>query len=231
MVILGTICARGGSKGIPGKNLRPLAGKPLIVHTIELAQKVPSLSRVIVSTDSGQIAQVAREAGAEVPFLRPHEMATDDAPKWPALRHALIEMERRTGQCYELVVDLDPTSPLRTVGDVEGCIRTLRESGADVVFSVCEARKNPYFNMVEVDGRGFARLSKPLAAGVHRRQDAPKVYEMNASIYVYRREVVLAEGGLFSGRAAVWGMPPERSVDIDREVDFRLVEFLIGQEA
>lgn len=227
MKILGTICARGGSKGIPKKNIRPLCGRPLIAHTIESALKCKALERVVVSTDDPEIREVALRYGAEAPFLRPAELATDKADKWWVWRHVVSTLRDREGYICDIIADLDPTAPLREVSDIEACLHLLVEGCADVVFTVTEAHKNPYFNMVEYQGNEV-RLCKPLERTIACRQDAPPVYSMNSSIYVMWCSFLMEKGGIFaSGRAKMHVMPPERSVDIDREIDFEFVEFLM----
>lgn len=224
MKVLATICARGGSKGVPGKNIRLLCGKPMIVYTIEVAQRCKSIDRVIVSTDDTEIAQIARASSAEVPFLRPKELATDRAPKLAVIKHAVRFMETELDYSPDIVVDLDPTSPLRTEKDIESCIRMVEE-GADNVFSVTEAHRNPYFNMVEIiDGK--VQLVKRPARAVPRRQDAPRVYDMNASIYVWKREALMNNDSIFLENTKIHIMP-KWAIDIDDETDFEFVEFIL----
>jgi len=225
MKIVATICARGGSKGIPRKNIRPLCGKPLIVHTIEVAKKYKLIDRIIVSTDAPEIAEIAKASGAEVPFLRPKELATDDAPKLTVIKHAIQFLESEEGYHTDIVVDLDPTSPLRTEKDIEACVRMVMDEGADNVFSVTKAHRNPYFNMVEVID-GNVQLVKQLAQAVIRRQDAPQVYDLNASIYVWKREALMNNDSIFLERTKIYVMP-EWTTDIDNEVDFEFVEFIL----
>ena len=180
MTVLCVIGARGGSRGLPGKNVRPLLGKPMIAWSIEQALATPEVDRVVVSTDSDEIAAVARAAGAEMPFTRPAALAGDAAGKFAVWQHALAACEAHYGESYEAYVDLDCTSPLREVADISATIAHFREGrarGVDMVFSICEARKNPYFNLVEPGADGALRVSKPLPAPVLRRQDAPAVFE------------------------------------------------------
>ena len=225
MTIIATICARGGSKGVPGKNIRPLLGKPLIVHTIEQALAHPALDAVYVSTDDEAIAEVALRAGAEVPFLRPPELATDDAPKLPVIAN-LLEWIEGQGKKIEVIVDLDPTSPLRNLNDVTACIKLL-DDDCDTVITGYIAEKSPYFNMVEIQADENVRLSKPPSKELFTRQAAPKVYSMNGSVYVWHRSSF--EKGLWSGRTKLHVMPRERSIDIDTPVDFMLVELLMRE--
>ena len=225
MKVIATICARGGSKGVPGKNIRLLCGKPLIVHTIELARRCRLIDRVIVSTDDSKIAEIARESSVEVPFVRPKELAQDDTSKLAVIRHAVRFLESQEGYYPDIVVDLDVTSPLRTEKDVEACIRMVSDEGADNVFSVTEARRNPYFNMVEIiDGR--AHPVKELDQPITRRQDAPKVYDENASIYVWPRDVLMNNDRLYLDNTRIYLMP-KWAIDIDDETDFEFVEFIL----
>jgi CMP-N,N'-diacetyllegionaminic acid synthase len=221
-----TVCARGGSTGLPGKNIRPLLGKPLIAYTIEQGLACPGIDGVYVSTDSPEIAAVARQFGATVPFLRPAELASSTAPKIPVIRHLVSEVERLRGP-VDVIVDLDPTSPLRDIGDIGACLAMLDEE-TDVVITAYESDKNPYFNMVEYDPEGRVRLVKSTGSEFGGRQAAPKVYAMNASIYVWHRRTL--DKGLWDGRTRLYVMPRERSIDIDALIDFRLVELLMREK-
>lgn len=223
MSTIATICARGGSQGLIGKNIRPLLGKPLIAHTIAMALAHPRLDRVFVSTDSVEIAAVSRDSGAEVPFLRPPELATSDAAKLPVISH-LVEQVEAAGLEVNRIVDLDPTSPLRSAVDIDACLDLLDEQ-TDCVITAYPAEKNPYFNMVELDADGLACLAKKLPGAVVSRQQAPPVYSMNASIYVWHRNTF--RKGVWGGRTRLHVMPRERSIDIDSAIDFALVELLM----
>lgn len=220
-----TICARGGSAGVPGKNIRPLLGKPLIAHTIAQALACPGIDAVYVSTDSPLIADVARQTGAQVPFIRPAELATATAPKIPVVQH-LVESVEHDGTKIGRIVDLDPTSPLREIADIQACLELL-DANTDVVITGCEAEKNPYFNMVEYQSDGNVGLVKRPASPVTGRQQAPKVYAMNASIYVWHRRTL--SKGLWDGRVKLYVMPRERSIDIDTPLDFKIVELLMQE--
>jgi len=225
MTTVAIICARGGSKGVPKKNIRSLCGKPLIVHTIDVARKCQELQRVVVSTDDLEIADIARANGAEVPFIRPKELALDNVSKLLVIRHAVNYLESQEGYYPDIIVDLDPTSPLRTEKDIEACIRMVRDEGADNVFSVTKARRNPYFNMVEVVN-GKVKLVKSLAQPELSRQEAPEVYDINASIYVWKRKALINSDILFLESTKIYEMP-EWAIDIDNEVDFEFVEFIL----
>ncbi len=222
-----TICARGGSVGVPKKNIRVLCGKPLIVHTIEQALAVDGIGGVYVSTDDEAIAIVARGAGATVPFVRPAELATSTAAKMPVIEHMVTFLEQ-TGVEVSTIVDLDPTSPLRLVSDITACLALLDEH-TDVVISGYESDKNPYFNMVEQKGSGyFGRVCLPTSEVV-TRQSAPKVFAMNASIYAWHR-ATLSSSLWDSHKIKLHVMPRERSIDIDHEIDFELVALLMKKK-
>lgn len=222
-----TICARGGSKGVKGKNLRMLAGKPLIAHSIEQARASGLFDALAVSSDSDAILEVARAYGCDYLIKRPAELATDQAAKLPVIRHCVAEVERLSGIEFDTLVDLDATSPLRLPADIVEAVGLLETSGSGNVLTAMPARRSPYFNLVEVDSAGVVHLSKPLDSAVVRRQDAPKCYDMNASIYVWRRPVLFERPGLFNDDTRLYVMPEERSIDIDSELDFQFVEYLL----
>jgi N-acylneuraminate cytidylyltransferase len=220
---IATICARGGSKGLPGKNIRPFCGKPLIAHSIAQALACPALDAVYVSTDDADIAEVARAAGARVPFLRPAELATDSAAKLPVIEHLVRHLEAQ-GQTIVRIVDLQPTSPLRDTSDITNALLARPEAALTV--SVREAGDNPYFNLVEQGADGWVHLSK--GTGNTRRQDAPAVYALNGSIYVWQRAALAhaADRGLWSVNIGVYPMPRWKSVDIDDLEDFEYAQWL-----
>jgi len=223
-----TIGMRGGSKGVPSKNTRHLQGKPLMAYTIEQALESDLFEHIVVSTDSEEIAEMARGFGAEAWFLRPPEMATDVAAKLPAIRHALLESERHYGKKFDVLVDLDATSPLRLVEDITEAYQQFMDEDADILISACPARKNPYFNMVERVNDQI-RIVKQVEGFPVRRQDAPQVYDMNASIYIWKRDALLNCDTLFTGKTSLYIMPEDRSVDIDTELDWEFVEFVMGK--
>ena len=227
--ILLVIGARGGSKGVPNKNIRELNGIPLIAYTIMQAKQWGKASHIICSTDSDKIAAVALQYGAEVPFMRPSKLAGDKAGKLEVIRHALLKMEEKTGEKYPIIIDLDATSPIRKVADLEGALNLFIEKRPKTLFSVVVARKNPYFNMVEMNDRGYYELVKKPASLVLCRQDAAKVYDMNASIYIYDREYLADPNirSVLSDRSLVWQMDGASAIDIDTEIDFQFVEYLL----
>lgn len=224
-----TICARGGSKGVKGKNLRELAGKPLIAHSIEQAQASGLFDTLAVSSDSDEILEVARKWGCDFLIKRPDELATDQAAKLPVIRHCVREVERLSGCEFDTLVDLDTTSPLRLPADIIGAVSLLEGSESGNVLTGMPARRSPYFNLVEVSASGIVHLSKPLSQSVVRRQDAPSCYDMNASIYVWHRPVLFESDGLFNVDTRLYVMPEERSIDIDSELDFQFIKFLLNR--
>ncbi len=226
---IGFIFARGGSKGVPRKNLRMLGGKPLIAHAIEAACNCKSIDRVVVSTEDEEIARVAEEFGAEIPFMRPMDLARDDSPEWLAWQHAIRTFEQTCAKRVGTFVSIPATSPLRGVEDVEHCIQTFKNGDADVVFTVRPSDRNPYFNMVVLDDQKHARLVIPPQGKVFRRQDAPRVYDITTVAYVARPEFILTSNGIFEGRVLAVEVPSERAVDIDTELDFQFAEFLMSR--
>lgn len=228
--LLITICARGGSKGVKGKNIRFLAGKPLIYYTIEQAKKWGGGKHIIVSTDSEEIAKVAKDCGARVPFLRPTELASDTSGKIPAIRHALITSEKIYAENYGIVMDLDVTSPIRKVSDLDNAYKLFLEKKPKTLLSVVPAHRNPYFNMVEVSSDGRAYVCKSRKEFT-RRQDIPEVYDANAAIYLYERDYLLDENNkiVLSDNSIIYLMDPISAIDIDSELDFKYIEFLVKE--
>lgn len=230
MNIVGFVFARGGSKGLPRKNVRLLGGKPLIAHAIDTAFACRQINEVIVSTDDPEIAEVAMQAGASVPFLRPAELATDSAPEWLAWRHAIEHYNRFSQRGpVDVFVSVPATAPLRIPADVERCIDALvgDPDQPDVVLTVTEPHRNPYFNMVTTDASGWAKLVCTTPDGsVFRRQDAPPVYDITTVAYALRAEFILTAPRMLAGRVKTVTVPVERSLDIDTEHDFYLAECL-----
>ena len=220
------IFARGGSKGLPGKNIKPLANKPLIHYSIETAKKCPSIDEVFVSTDDKSIAEVARQAGAVI-IERPSELASDTSPEWLSWRHGIEWVERHYGK-FKYFVSLPATSPLRDVSDVEGAITKLKNSLADICISVTPASRSPYFNMVKtLDNETCELVIKPEGA-VTRRQDAPDVFDITTVVYVANPTFIQKNEHLFSGTVTSVVVPKDRAVDIDDIYDFKLAEAIIS---
>ena len=227
MTRLCTVCARGGSKGVKNKNIREIGGKPLIGHTLEQARSSGLFDLIAVSSDSPEILDAARRFGADLLVERPAEMATDSAAKIPAIRHCVETAERHVARRFDILADLDATSPLRLAEDIVGAVKLLETRGVSNVITAAPARRSPYFNLVEVGSDGVVRLSKPLSSAIVRRQDAPPTYDMNASIYVWRHDALFEDPAIFRPDTALFVMPEERSIDIDSELDFRFVEMLL----
>jgi CMP-N,N'-diacetyllegionaminic acid synthase len=221
-----TICARGGSKGVIGKNARELLGRPLLAWTIDQAHQTGLFETVAFSSDSDELLQAALKAGANIAVKRPDAMATDTAPKLPAIRHCLEQAIARTGSTPDVFVDLDVTSPLRLPSDITGAVALLDQSGARNVITGAPARRSPYFNLVEARADGTVGLSKPVDPPITRRQDAPRCFDMNASIYAWRVAPFLENPSVFYPDTQLFEMPEDRSVDIDSDLDFTLVELL-----
>jgi CMP-N-acetylneuraminic acid synthetase len=229
MSTLAVIPARGGSKRLSGKNVKELAGLPLVVHSLRLAGLCPEIARTIVSTDSDEITAVARAAGGDVPFLRPAELGNDETPMWPVVLHALAQLEAE-GAEYDLVLLLDPTSPARLPEDVARAHELLAaDPEADGVVAVSKPSFNPIWTSVAAESR-YLELVFPSARDYGRSQDAPAVLRINAALYLFRAEFVRrgAETWL-DGRHLPLEIPEVRAFDIDTEMDFRLGELVLRE--
>jgi len=218
------IFARGGSKGLPGKNIKELGGIPLLAYGIRLANAMDRVERVYVSTDDAQIAAVAKQYGAEV-IDRPAALATDTASEWMTWRHA-IEHVRSRGLDFDTFLSLPATSPLRNAQDIDNCLDAL-DADADVVITVTPAARSPYFNMVSIDADGLAHVVLGTAE-LKRRQDVPPVYDITTVAYVARPDFILSRERLFAGRVRPVVVPKERAVDIDDEHDFKVAQALFN---
>ncbi|MCZ4407253.1 acylneuraminate cytidylyltransferase family protein [Cryomorphaceae bacterium 1068] len=223
MTFLVIIPARAGSKGLPGKNIKPLNGKSLIAYTIEAALEVFPQESVCVSTDSEEIAACARIFGAVTPFFRPKDLATDTASTEQVLIHA-IDFFQSQGSEFKTVILLQPTSPFRRTEDIKKAIELFDDS-LDMVVSVCETKSNPYYVLFEENEEGFLEKSK--TGKFTRRQDCPKVYEFNGSIYVINVKSLREKGMAQFNKIKKLEMPKIYSVDIDDEVDWNYAEFLV----
>ena len=230
--VLAVIPARGGSKGLPGKNILPLAGKPLIAHTITAAQQAKSLDRIVISTDDHEIADICRQYGGKTPFMRPSELAKDETLIYPVLTHAVQWLQKHDNYVPDYVMLLQPTSPLRTSQDIDDSISKALAKDADGIVGLCRADPHPYLAM-RLDDAGiisqFMELDSPLAERYSRRQDLPDAYSINGAIYLATRELLVENETFYSDRTYAHIMPPERSVDIDSELDLRLAELILGR--
>ncbi|MBW2456245.1 MAG: acylneuraminate cytidylyltransferase family protein [Deltaproteobacteria bacterium] len=233
MVVLGVIPARGGSKGVPGKNIRPVGGKPLLDYTIVAAQAAQRLTEVIVSTDDEQIAAVARSAGGTVPFLRPADLARDDTPDQPVLHHAVGWFEQTQGRLPDAVALLRPTTPLKTGPLIDAAIDLLEHTGADSVrtMSRAEGPHHPYW-MYAMDDEGRAR---PWHDGIdvpgkyYQRQLLPPVYRLNGVVDVMRTGAIMSGGSLYGADMRILETPQLEALDIDTELDIQICEAILGQ--
>lgn len=219
------IFARGGSKGLPGKNIKELAGKPLIQYSIDVAFESPSIDKVFVSTDDPQIAITAERAGAII-IKRPSDLATDSSPEWLSWRDAIKWVEDKYGS-FDHFVSLPATSPLRDVRDVEAALKQQKTQNADICIAITPAGRSPYFNMVKKTTEGFIKLVNEPEDEVTRRQDAPEVYDITTVVYVSTPQFILNNFGLFSGKVTSIEVPKSRSVDIDDIYDFKLAESIL----
>ena len=221
--IVGAVFARGGSKSVPRKNIRPLAGRPLITHAIETAGAAQLLDRVIVSTEDAEITRVAQKAGAEIPFVRPPALAQDDTPEWVVWQHAVRELAELDGRMMDILVSVPTTSPLRMPADIDACVRKLLESNSDVVITVTPTSRSPYFNMVVLEN-DCVRLALPPPQTIVRRQDGPEIYAMTTVAYAARAEVVLEASSMFSGNVGAVVSPERSSVQSGRQAAMRVHE-------
>ena len=222
MNTLGLIPARGGSKGIPRKNIKMIAGKPLIIWTIEAALQSSLLGAVVVSTDDPEIAEIARQAGAEVPFMRPAELAQDQTPGLDPVLHALNQLTQ-----YDSVLLLQPTSPLRTTEDIDGCLSLVMQKKASSVVSVNEADTHPYWTYRLNSDQTMVRFVE--AASIARRQDLPTAFTLNGSMYFAEAKWLRLSGSLVNTETMAYVMSREHSVDLDTQLDWKFAELLLKE--
>ncbi|SIQ38664.1 CMP-N,N'-diacetyllegionaminic acid synthase [Domibacillus enclensis] len=212
------------------KNIRLLLEKPLIAHTINQAKETGLFDHIAVSSDSEEILKVAEEFGASLIIKRPAELATDYAAKLPVIQHCMQNAEEMTAKRFDYILDMDATSPLRSIEDIMKSMAYLEcNEKASNLITGAPARRSPYFNLVEINESGYVDLSKKIDHKIIRRQDSPKCYDMNASIYIWKREALINSNSIFQDKTILFEMPEERSVDIDSELDFEFVSFLAGK--
>lgn len=226
--ILGVITARGGSKGIPHKNIKELAGKPLIVYTIKAAQKSKYLTRCIVSTDDQEIADIARDYGADVPFLRPQELARDSSTSIDVVKHALNWLKDNRKEQYDYLMILQPTSPLRTGDDIDQCIKKIVDTNTDSVMSMVELEDMSLKKLKKINNDIILPYIEEEGKFSSRRQDLKKIYKRNCAIYLTKTEFIL-KNDLFGKVSRPYIMPIERSVDVNKSIDFKIAEFFLEQ--
>jgi N-acylneuraminate cytidylyltransferase len=229
MNIIALICARSGSKGVPNKNIKLFAGEPLITRSIKQTKEVKEIKRVIVSTDSEEIANIAINAGAEVPFMRPDELAKDDTHEWLVWRHAMEKINNLEGSCPDILIVVPVTAPLRVADDLKNCLVEYQKGNADIIITVTESHRNPYFNMVKID-EGIANPVIPPTEKktITRRQECPSVFDMTTVAYVTSPKFIFEKNGVFDGKVGCVHIPIERALDIDTPFDFRIAELLLS---
>ena len=227
MKTIAFIFARGGSKGLPGKNVKLLNGTPLIAYSINIAKAMKEIDEVIVSTDDEVIAKVAKEHGASVPFLRPESLAKDESDEFLAWKHAVGWVLENKGN-FDVFISLPATSPLRNSDDVRKCLATLTDS-VDMVLTCKDADRNPYFNMVKQGQEGFVELVNA-EEKIFRRQDAPEVYDLTTVAYVCRPSFILQNNHVLDGKTKTVFIPKDRAVDIDDKWDFMFAELLMKEK-
>ncbi len=226
MSTVACIFARSGSKGISNKNIKIFNGKPLITWAVELASNVKQIDRVYVSTDSEEIAEIAKSAGAIVPFIRPAELATDESPEWLSWQHFIKFLKEGDGKLPDAFLSLPTTSPLRSKSDVENCINEFKKGLSDFVIGITPSERSPYFNMVKKDSDNLVDLVIRESNQWSRRQDAPEVFDITTVCYVAKPEAILTKNSIFEGKVAGVEIPRERAIDIDTSLDFQIAEFL-----
>jgi N-acylneuraminate cytidylyltransferase len=225
------IFARAGSKGVPNKNIQTFNGKPLITWAIELALQVKRINEVFVSTDSEEIAEIARIAGATIPFIRPSELATDTSPEWHSWQHFIKFLADKDGRLPEVFISLPATSPLRSTIDIENCLNEFKKGRADFVVGITPSERNPYFNMVKKGKDNQVDLVIQQGDKYSRRQDTPEVFDLTTVCYVGKPGTILTKNSIFEGKVAGVEIPRERAIDIDTELDFQIAEFLFKSKA
>lgn len=228
--IVGLITARGGSKGLPGKNIRPLGGKPLIAWTISAAQRAESIARVVVSTDDNEIADVARKFGAEVPFMRPAELAQDRSPHIDVVLHALDTLASGDGVVPDALMLLQPTSPFRTADDIDAAVRLARQKSAPAIVSVVETHDHPFL-VRRQNADGSLAQFVPCDIAYPRRQDLPPAYALNGAIYLCGVETIRRLQTFEPPGTLAYEMPPERSLQIDTSWDFDLCSLIAASQS
>jgi CMP-N-acetylneuraminic acid synthetase len=224
---IGLVCARGGSKGLPRKNTRLLDGIPLVGWSINTTKLVKRITKTIVSTDDEETAKVAIKMGALVPFIRPEKLSKDHSSEWLVWRHALTYLMENGDKNVDALVIVPPTAPLRTPQDIDNCINEFEKGDVDVVITVSDSRRSPYFNMIKKNKDGFTSLVIPPKKTIIRRQDVPEVYDMTTVAYIVRAQFILENNGIFEGLVRSVHIPPERAIDIDTMMDFKIAENII----
>ena len=226
MKIVACIFARGGSKGLPNKNILDFAGKPLIAWAVEQALALSTIDEVFVSTDSVEIRDIAQKFGASVPFIRPSELASDDSPEWMAWRYMMIFFLEHDGKMLDAKLSVPTTTPLRSTSDIQRCIDAFEPGVTDAIVTVTDPHRSKYINIVKFDEYGFADVVMSNDSGIRRRQGSPNVFDMTTAAYVVNSDFIMVHDGLFEGRIKAVHLPIERAIDIETLLDFEIVEYL-----
>ncbi len=227
MKTLCTICARSNSKGLRDKNIKNLLNKPLIFYTTEMAKKINFINNITLSTDSSRIYNISKKGLVDI-GLRPKNLSNDYVSKIDVIRHATLKSEKILNIKFDNIIDLDVTSPLRSKKDILNSYSKFKIQDANNLFTVCKAKKNPYFNMVEFNSiTSKVQVVKQNKKIFYSRQKAPRVYEMNASIYIWKRQTLFSKNPLFNDKTLIYEMPFVRSIDIDNQIDFEMVKWIM----
>ena len=229
MNILCTLCARKGSKGLKNKNFLKLNGKELFWHTYNQAKKINSITNIVISTDSDFFIKKAKSKKIDILFKRPKSLSGSRAGKVPVIRHALKKAENYYKIKFDVIMDLDISSPLRSIQDIKNCLKKFKNKNSSNLITGTRSKKNPYFNMIEIN-KNIVKISKKHSKNVVSRQQAPIVYEMNASIYLWKRNYLLKSNKLFTKTTSFYEMPYQRSIDIDNLQDFKIVKLFMENE-
>jgi N-acylneuraminate cytidylyltransferase/CMP-N,N'-diacetyllegionaminic acid synthase len=227
--VLAIIPARGGSKGLPGKNIKKLCGKPLIAWTIEQAKSCSDIDRIVVSTDDKNIADIAKKYGTKVPFMRPAKLASETALTIDAIFHAISWLKEHEDDQPEYILLLQPTSPLRTREDIDGAIKTLKDKNARAVVSVCETHHHPWWSNTLPENSNMKDFLRPKILN-KRRQDLPVFYQLNGAIYLSDTDYLYECNGFFGRDTFGYKMPKKRSIDIDSAIDFKLAKLFLKEK-
>ena len=231
MSTIACIFARAGSKGLPNKNIQTFNGKPLISWAVELALEVKQINEVFVSTDSEEIAEIARMSGASIPFMRPSELATDTSPEWHSWQHFIKFLADKDGRLPDVFLSLPATSPLRSTIDIENCLNEFKKGRTDFVVGITPSERNPYFNMVKKGEGNQVDLVIQHGDQYSRRQDSPEIFDLTTVCYVGKPTTILTKNSIFEGKVVGVEIPRERAIDIDTELDFQIAEFLFKSKA
>ena len=218
------IFARGGSKGVPGKNIKEICGKPLIAYSIQIAKEIESIDKIFVSTEDGNIAVVSKKLGANI-IPRPVNLAQDESPEWLAWQHAIDWLEKN-GESFDVFISLPTTSPLRSKKDVTQCLTFLDEK-TDIVVGITKASRSPWYNMVQKNDNGFIDILMKNGNLYTRRQETPAIFDMTTVAYVSRPDYIKKATGIFDGKVKGVEIPIERALDIDTELDWKFVEYMM----